>query len=126
MKIHQPQNIAGLPTIKEQTIIGTLYLSYANKLFARLRGLLGTEHLSKLHGLVLSPCNSVHSFGMKYSIALICLNKEGVIVGIKPCLKPNRIFFAPKGTYAIAELPVDTDGICYALIGCCFYQIKGR
>ena len=57
----------------------------------RSRGLLGSEKLSKNEGLWIFPCNSVHSFGMRYSLDIIYLNSDLQIRSIRKDMKPARI-----------------------------------
>ncbi|MCP3850583.1 MAG: DUF192 domain-containing protein [Gammaproteobacteria bacterium] len=59
----------------------------------RMKGLLGSQGLKSNDGLIISPCNSVHTFFMKYSIDVIYLDKEGIIKKIVPALKPWRMSF---------------------------------
>ena len=57
----------------------------------RTKGLLGTESLSEDQGLWILPCNSVHSFGMKYPLDIIYLNANQQIRSIRKVMKPARI-----------------------------------
>ena len=42
----------------------------------RMRGLLGTKNLDNDEGLLIAPCSSVHTFGMRYSIDVLFLDKQ--------------------------------------------------
>jgi uncharacterized membrane protein (UPF0127 family) len=77
----------------------------ADTLFLRLKGLLGRQGLGVQEALVLSPCDSVHTFFMRFAIDVVFLDKQNKIIGIYPCLKPwriTRIFF---GATTCLELP---------------------
>ncbi|MCU0666755.1 MAG: DUF192 domain-containing protein [Candidatus Omnitrophica bacterium] len=63
----------------------------ADSLFSRMKGLLGKESLSYGQALILQPCNSVHTFFMKFSLDLIFVNKENRIIKIIANLKPWRL-----------------------------------
>ncbi len=54
----------------------------------RMTGLLGTKMLDQNSGLLIHPCNSVHTLFMKYSIDVIYLDKNNVIKKIVCHLKP--------------------------------------
>ncbi len=76
----------------------------ANSWFKRLVGLLNRSHLSDSEALVLIPCSSIHTVGMRFSIDAVFLDKAGKVVGIKENLKPFRFCIAPKSTKAVLEL----------------------
>lgn len=56
----------------------------------RARGLLGTPVLEAGTGLLILPCNSVHTWFMKYSIDVVFLDKKSRIIKIVNNLKPYR------------------------------------
>ncbi len=60
-------------------------------LFDRFRGLLGTRDLAPDEACWIVPCNSIHTFGMHYSIDAYFLDKKNQIVSVMENLKPNRI-----------------------------------
>ena len=60
-------------------------------LFERMKGLLGCKKISEGEGLLIDPCNSVHTFFMKMDIDVVFLNREDIIVKIKSNLKPRRM-----------------------------------
>ena len=62
----------------------------AKNYWQRLRGLLGRPKLSDNQGLMLQPCNQVHTLGMRYAIDTIFLDEQGVIVNLNHSLKPLR------------------------------------
>ena len=55
------------------------------------------------YNLLFPKCSSIHTFWMRFSIDLLCLNKKNEIIWIAFKIKPWRIFFSPKGTYSIIE-----------------------
>lgn len=57
----------------------------------RLRGLLGTANLTPGTGLLLAPCNSIHTFFMRYPIDAVFLNQQGFITRLARSLKPWRL-----------------------------------
>lgn len=62
----------------------------AQKLLARMRGLLGSTELKSEEALWLSPCQQVHMWFMKFPIDVVFISHDGSIVGMES-LKPWRI-----------------------------------
>ena len=69
----------------------------------RSKGLLGCKVLEKGHGMLISPCNSIHTFLMKISIDVIFLNKNYHIVSMKQNVKPQR-FSMSSSASSVLEL----------------------
>src|SRR5262245_46486192 len=57
----------------------------------RRRGLLGRDHLEPSSALLILPCFSVHTIGMRFPIDVLFINKEGVVVKIVRDMGPWRI-----------------------------------
>ncbi len=77
----------------------------ADSMRARMRGLLGRASLAQDEALILDPCNSVHTFGMRFSIDVVFVSRAGKVVDIISGLRPWRLsplYFAAR--YAI-EFP---------------------
>ena len=66
-------------------------IEHADTSLRRLRGLLGRAALGKNEGLLLSPCSHVHTFGMRFPLDVLFLNKDGTVVHCVPHLRPNRM-----------------------------------
>lgn len=74
----------------------------------RLRGLLGTSRGDKRAGLVLlTPCSSIHTFGMAYAIDVAFVSAEGVVVGSLRAVAPWRVESA-LGARHVLERPSST------------------
>jgi uncharacterized membrane protein (UPF0127 family) len=56
----------------------------------RAIGLLGRAGLSPNSGLVIEPCQQVHTFFMRFPIDVVFLSKDNEIVGVES-LKPWRL-----------------------------------
>jgi len=86
----------------------------ARSLFARLIGLLGTVRHEHDSALWLRPCHSVHTFGMKYPIDIVMLDRNGRVVRILPSFRANQIADGTGNTASVIELPdgaVNAHGI---------------
>ncbi|MFM0648440.1 DUF192 domain-containing protein [Paraburkholderia bryophila] len=57
----------------------------------RLRGLLGRDHLSADEALLLKRCGSVHTFGMRFAIDVVFLNRRQRIVAIYHGVPRRRV-----------------------------------
>lgn len=69
----------------------SLHIRLASSFLSRLRGLLFTRPLGAQHGLLIVPCNSVHTVGMTYPIDVVFIDSKGVIVKINTQLMPWRM-----------------------------------
>ena len=71
----------------------------------RRRGLLKHTHLDPGEGLWISPCEAVHSFGMKFAIDLVYLDKKKRVRKVRRNLVPRRLS-ACLTAHSVLELPV--------------------
>jgi len=72
----------------------------------RLRGLLDHDSLEDGQALVISPCNSVHMFFMKFAIDVVFTTGEGKVVRAISNLRPWRFTRIHFGALHAIELPV--------------------
>ena len=80
-----------------------LILSRAETFLERLRGLLGRRSLDVAEGLWITPCGSVHTFGMRFPIDVVFVGRDGRIVRIVDRLVAGRVAFA-RSTASVVEL----------------------
>ena len=73
----------------------------------RRRGLLKHTSLEPGEGLWIAPCESVHTFGMKFPIDVVFLNKKKKILKIRHTMVKSRIAFSLRA-YSVLELPAGT------------------
>jgi uncharacterized membrane protein (UPF0127 family) len=66
-------------------------LVLANTALKRLRGLLGRSSLAPHEALWLRPCNSIHTFWMRFAIDVIFLDRTLRIVKMVENLRPFRL-----------------------------------
>ena len=72
----------------EECVLGSV--RHAANPWTRLRGLLGRPMLADGEGLLIEPCGSVHTFGMRYRVDLVYLDRENRVVDICANLGPWR------------------------------------
>lgn len=80
----------------------------ANTFWTRLRGLLGTSGIAEGEGLVIDPCNSVHTFWMGYPIDVVFTDGEGEVVEVVEDLRPWRATRMVRNARLAVELPSGT------------------
>jgi uncharacterized protein len=65
-------------------------LMVAAGMLSRMRGLLGRRPLENHEGMLLKPCNLVHTLGMRYAIDVVFLRKDGLVLKVSEALPPRR------------------------------------
>ncbi|MFT6389118.1 MAG: uncharacterized membrane protein (UPF0127 family) [Cellvibrionaceae bacterium] len=60
-------------------------------LFERTGGLLKFPPLNLNQGLLINKCNSIHTFGMKYSLDVVYLSRHLKVVKLVENIKPTRM-----------------------------------
>jgi uncharacterized protein len=81
------ERFAGLP---ERRLAGGVVLVEANNRKARRRGLSRLDSLPPDHALRIHTA-SVHTFGMRFALDLIWLDKHGTTVRVDRAVPPNRL-----------------------------------
>ncbi|HEY6872531.1 MAG TPA: DUF192 domain-containing protein [Geobacteraceae bacterium] len=80
----------------------------AENIFTRMKGLLGKSSLAEGEGLLIRPCKGIHTFGMKFPIDAVFLDRNNRVIAVKTGLAPNRmtpVFFSAA---SVLELPSGT------------------
>jgi uncharacterized protein len=63
----------------------------ATSMWSRFWGLLGRRSLPNDEGLLIVPCNSVHTFFMRFPIDVLFLDKDDRVLKIATELRPFRV-----------------------------------
>ena len=82
----------------------------ARGFWERGRGLTGRRGLATGEGLVLVPCGSIHTFGMRFSIDALHVDAEGRCLVVAAALRPGRVGPLRRGVRAVIELPAGAAG----------------
>lgn len=69
----------------------TLELMVADTLFERMRGLLAHPPLAPGVAMVLPSCRLIHTFGMRYPVDAVYLDRHGAVLKVTVALPPYRI-----------------------------------
>ena len=74
----------------------------------RMRGLRDRGWLAPDHALLLQGCRSVHTFGMRFPIAVVFLDARQRVVAVRRT-PPARVLLPRMRARHVLECPVDTD-----------------
>ena len=58
---------------------------------ARMRGLLARPPLQAGQGMLIRPCNMIHTIGMGYPIDVVFLRRDGTVLKVAPAVPPLRM-----------------------------------
>ncbi len=88
---------------KCSTPAGALRVRVADRFWSRALGLLVGAPLGPTEGLLISPCSSIHTIGMRYAIDVVFVAADGRVLRVCPDVKVGRMRFAP-GARGVLEL----------------------
>ncbi len=71
-------------------------------------GLLGRSGLGEGEGLVIAPCNSVHTWFMRFVIDVLVLDDQGRVVDLRAEMRPWGMTWPVVGGRVVVELPSGT------------------
>jgi len=79
-------------------------LVVANTPSTRSRGLLGRRNLKADEGMLLIPCRSIHTLGMKFALDVVFVSKQMRVVDIRRNVPPGRPLLLSRRAYSTLEL----------------------
>ena len=82
-------------------------LEVADNPYTRRKGLLGRDGLAPGTGLWIFPCESVHTFSMRFAIDLVYLDRQSVVKKVRSNVPRGRIS-ACFSARSVIELPAGT------------------
>ena len=94
-----PRRFRGVPTIR---LLGVDVL-VASTFRSRLLGLALLDRSRAPAGVLLPRCRSVHTFGMRFRIDLLFLDREGAVIAVERGVAPGRVVRC-HGATAVLEL----------------------
>lgn len=80
------------------------YIEDASSFARRFMGLMFRKSIPIDHGLLLTPCNEIHTFGMRFDIDTVAISKDCKVLFIDRAVKPNKVRKRVSGAYRILEL----------------------
>jgi uncharacterized membrane protein (UPF0127 family) len=84
--------------------------------WSRFWGLMGRPELPAGHGILITPCSSIHMFFMRFPIDVLFLDRDDVVVKVVHSIKPWRTALGGGGKKAL-ELPAGTAAEAGIAIG---------
>lgn len=94
----------------------TSHAGIANTSELRRRGLLKHTSLEEGDGLWIAPCEAVHSFGMKFTIDVIYLSKQKIVMKTRPNMVRRRISLCLRA-HSVLEVPAGMIAKTGTLVG---------
>lgn len=79
-------------------------IKIADTFWSRLIGLLGRKEIAPGEGILILPCNSVHTLFMRFTIDVLFLDERMAVLRTLPSLKPYRISPIVRGAHSVLEL----------------------
>jgi uncharacterized protein len=95
-----------ISNLSRQTVLADS-VEVADRGATRNKGLLGRDSLSAGQGLWIVPCESVHTFGMKFSIDLVYLDRNKKVTKVRSNVPPWRLS-ACLSAHSVLELVAGT------------------
>jgi uncharacterized membrane protein (UPF0127 family) len=80
-----------LASLEARVLTSAATLLVASTRRSRGRGLAGLDGLPAGHALLLEPCRSVHTFGMRFDLDLLWLDAAGAVVRRDVAVVPRRV-----------------------------------
>jgi uncharacterized protein len=84
--------------------VGGRLVPVASRPRARLLGLAWLDRDEAGAGLLIPRCSCVHTFGMRFDLDLVFLDRHGREIGRRPEVPPRR-FVWERGAAAVLEIP---------------------
>ena len=81
----------------------------------RLFGLLLASSVEPGEGLLIRPSSGVHTFGMRFAIDVVALDKSSRVSGLWPRVRPWRVRALSLRTRSVLELAagqIEATGLC--------------
>lgn len=98
------------------TVINGVRVRVARSMFARMRGLIGTDGLPPGEGLLIPHCNAIHTFFMSFAIDATFLDRHDRVVKVVRNIRPWRPFvwggFRADKVVETASMLTADGGLC--------------
>lgn len=101
MSIKIKYHVRHVPT--EQTLATDLIM--ANNFFLRLRGLLFRPMLQENQGIIITPCQQIHTHFMTYALDVVFLDEDYRVCYTVLAMKPWRFTKYIRAAKHVLELP---------------------
>ncbi len=85
-----------------KTIVAELRI--ADGFWSRLAGLQFRRPLPSTAGMLLVPCNSVHTCFLRFPVDVVFLDSQGSVLAVRRNLRPWRLAWGPRKSHAVLEV----------------------
>lgn len=85
----------------------SMRIHIARSFLQRARGLLGRAPLAADEALLIRPCSSIHTFGMRFAIDVVFIDARGCVLAVHEALGPWRVAHC-RGASAVLEMAPGT------------------
>ncbi len=92
-------------------------IAIADTSLSRLVGLMGRPRLPEGGGLLITPSSGVHTFGMRFPIDVIALDRDMQVVDVWSRLRPFRTTRISLKYHRVLELPAGQIERCGVSVG---------
>ncbi|TWT94713.1 DUF192 domain-containing protein [Stieleria varia] len=75
----------------------------ADSFWKRFKGLQFRRSMPRDAGIWLTPCSSLHTCFMRFSIDVIHLDSDSRVLSVARNVRPWRLHFCPRGTCSVIE-----------------------
>jgi len=99
-----PKNLVSIANRTRATLV-CRQAAIADTFATRLFGLLGRDRLEPGTGLLLQPSTGVHTWGMRFAIDIVTLDRQRRVVGLWESVEPWRMRGLSARTRSVLELP---------------------
>ncbi|MBF0386986.1 MAG: DUF192 domain-containing protein [Candidatus Omnitrophica bacterium] len=89
----------------------------ADTFLARLKGLLGRTSLEPGEALVITRCNSIHMFFMRFALDVVFVDRSWCVVGLVRGIRPFQLSPIFWRAATAIELPVGTIASTGIIVG---------
>lgn len=89
----------------------------ADSFWQRMRGLIGRRTFLQGDGLLIAPCNSVHTHFMALAIDVVYLDHSNCIIDLTPNLVPWRFARPRRRARSVLEIPSGTLARTGCMVG---------
>ena len=80
----------------------------ARSVLQRMVGLLGRSMLEESEALIFPACRSIHTWGMRFPIDVIFVDRAWRVVALRPKLSPGRLVFPVWKAWGVVEMAPGT------------------
>jgi uncharacterized membrane protein (UPF0127 family) len=84
------------------------HVKLADTFLSRLIGLMFSKDLGHSKGLLIAPCNSIHTFFMRYSLDIVFLDRKFRVIKVIYDMRPWRMSWLYFSAHQVLEMKAGT------------------